>query len=116
MTEKTRPLALVVGATGIVGDRISANLLARGLDVVGMSRRAPSPRSGVHSVTVDFTDQAALQAALADIRPTEIYFTAWARMPTEAENIRVNGGMVRDILKAVEPQQSVAHVALMTGL
>src|SRR6476620_10134304 len=102
MTEKTPSLALIVGATGIVGDRISANLIDRGPDV--------------KSVTVDFTDQVALQAALADIRPTEIYFTAWARMPTEAENIRVNGGMVRDILKAVEPQQSVAHVALMTGL
>jgi nucleoside-diphosphate-sugar epimerase len=116
MTEKASSLALIVGATGIVGDRISANLLDRGLNVVGMSRRAPSPRPGVQSVTVDFTDEAALQTALADIRPTEIYFTAWARMPTEAENIRVNGGMVRDILKAVEPHQSVRHVALMTGL
>ena len=64
MTEKAPPLALVVGATGIVGDRISANLLERGLDVVGMSRRAPSPRPGVQSVTVDFTDQTALLQGL----------------------------------------------------
>jgi nucleoside-diphosphate-sugar epimerase len=37
-------------------------------------------------------------------------------MDTEAENIAVNGGAVRNLLAALEPERSVRHVALMTGL
>jgi nucleoside-diphosphate-sugar epimerase len=37
-------------------------------------------------------------------------------METEAENIRVNGGAVRDLLAALSPSGSLKHVALMTGL
>ena len=35
--------------------------------------------------------------------PTHVFVTAWARQETEAENIRVNGAMVRDVLEAVRP-------------
>ena len=38
------------------------------------------------------------------------------RNATEAENIRVNGGMVRNLLQALAPKHSVRHVALVTGL
>ena len=45
-----------------------------------------------------------------------MFFTAWSRQHTEAENIRVNAGMVRDLLAALGPQGSLRHVALVTGL
>ena len=45
-----------------------------------------------------------------------MFITAWARQATEAENIEVNGGIVRDVLAAVRPAGSVRHVALVTGL
>jgi nucleoside-diphosphate-sugar epimerase len=38
------------------------------------------------------------------------------RQPTEARNIEVNARIVRNLLAAVSPAQSVAHVALVTGL
>jgi nucleoside-diphosphate-sugar epimerase len=57
-----------------------------------------------------------LQAALADLAPTHVFITSWMRMETEAENIRVNGTMVRNLLDALSPKRSVQHVALVTGL
>jgi nucleoside-diphosphate-sugar epimerase len=38
------------------------------------------------------------------------------RQKTEAENIRVNSAMVRNVLDALSPGKSVKHVALVTGL
>ena len=38
------------------------------------------------------------------------------RQSSEAENIRVNAAMVRNLLGAVTPAGSVQHVALVTGL
>jgi nucleoside-diphosphate-sugar epimerase len=61
-------------------------------------------------------DPPALRAALASLRPTHVFITTWMRQPTEAENIKVNGAMVRNLLDAVSPAESVQHVALVTGL
>ena len=89
---------------------------ASGWAVLGLSRRAPVELTGVTPVLADLTDAAALAAALAGTAPTHVFITAWARQATEAENIEVNGGMVRDVLAAVRPAGSVRHVALLTGL
>jgi nucleoside-diphosphate-sugar epimerase len=53
---------------------------------------------------------------LADVAPTRVFITAWLRQATEAENIRVNGAMVRNVLAALAPKKSVRHVSLVTGL
>ena len=50
------------------------------------------------------------------LKPTHVYFTTWSRQATEAENIKVNAGMVRDLLAALAPARTVEHVALVTGL
>ncbi len=106
--------ALVVGASGITGSALVDLLLERGWPVLALSRGGSS-RPGVGSVTADLRDPASLGPALADIRPTHVFFTAWQRQETEAENIAVNGGMVRDLLAALA-HAPLAHVALVTGL
>jgi nucleoside-diphosphate-sugar epimerase len=45
-----------------------------------------------------------------------VFITTWARQATEAENIRVNAAMVRNLLDGVRPAATVRHVALVTGL
>lgn len=107
--------ALVVGATGIAGSAIVNQLLAAGHPVVGLARRPGAERPGLRWVAADLTSADALAAALADEKPTHVYFTAWLRQDTEAGNIAVNGGMVRDLLAALR-QAPLTHVALMTGL
>lgn len=108
--------ALVVGATGITGRALTRRLVASGWEVLGLSRRAVSDIAGVRSVTADLQDRDSLAAALQGEHPTHVFFTAWARQETEAQNIAVNGGMVRDLLAALRPAASVQHVALVTGL
>lgn len=108
--------ALVVGVTGIVGQAVARRLVAEGWETYGLSRSGSSPHPDVRPVQADLGDADGLRAALADVAPHFVAITAWTRMDTEAENIRVNGGAVRDLLAALSPSGAVLHVALMTGL
>ncbi|KQP06680.1 NAD-dependent dehydratase [Methylobacterium sp. Leaf99] len=106
--------ALIAGASGIVGNNLARHLVETGWDVHGLARR-PVDIAGVTPVVADLTDPASLKAALGDARPTHVFITTWMRQATEAENCRVNGAMVRNLLDALDPAP-LAHVALVTGL
>jgi nucleoside-diphosphate-sugar epimerase len=108
--------ALVVGASGIVGNNLSRHLREQGWTVHGLARRPASDIAGVIPVAADLLDVASLRAALADVRPTHVFFSSWLRQATEKENIAVNSTMVRNLLDALSPGKSVQHVALVTGL
>ncbi len=107
--------ALVVGTSGIVGSATAALLIEHGWTVYGLARR-PSDQPGVHPVAADLTDAAGTAAALKDLAPDAVFVSTWSRQATEAENIRVNGAMVRNLLDGLRPAKSVRHVALVTGL
>ncbi|MBD8494007.1 SDR family oxidoreductase [Pseudomonas syringae] len=107
--------ALVVGASGIVGSATVQLLLENHWQVAALSRN-PSTVAGVIPVAADLQDPASLNQALKDLKPTHVFITTWSRQATEAENIRVNAAMVRNVLDAVRPAGSVQHVALVTGL
>ncbi|MBF6623222.1 MAG: SDR family oxidoreductase [Pseudomonas stutzeri] len=107
--------ALVVGASGIVGSAISRLLTKEGWVVAGLARR-PNAEAGITPISADLLNPQALAAALSNVSPTHIFLSTWARQATEAENIRVNAQMVRNVLEAVRPAGSVRHVALVTGL
>jgi nucleoside-diphosphate-sugar epimerase len=111
-----QPIALVVGGTGIAGRGISQELLRSGRRVYSLARHAEGAVPGVETLTADLQDIGQLGAALDGLKPTEVYFSTWSRRATEAENIAVNAGMVRNLLNAVAPARSVRHVALVTGL
>lgn len=105
--------ALVAGVTGIGGSATAALLVDQGWTVHGLARRG-TEQAGVRPVAADLLDADGTAAALKDIAPDAIFITTWLRQETEAENIRVNADMVRNLLKGVgaAPQ----HVALVTGL
>ena len=107
--------ALIVGASGIVGSATARRLAGEGWNVLGLARR-PTQQEGVTPIAADLQDPAALGVALRGHAPTHVFLTSWLRQATEAENIRVNAGMVRNLLEAVRPAGSVRHVALVTGL
>jgi nucleoside-diphosphate-sugar epimerase len=107
--------ALVVGATGIIGQALSTQLAAEGWTTFGLSRSGgAAPR--VTPVATDLADPEALAAALDGVNPELVAITAWTRQATEEENIAVNGAAVRHLLAALAASGSVRHVALMTGL
>src|SRR6202046_453126 len=108
--------ALIAGVTGIVGNNLAQQLLAKGWQVHGLARRASNTIDGVNFISADLLDPNALRAAVSHLKPSHIFITTWLRQPTEAENIRINSAMVRNLLEAVAPAESVRHVALVTGL
>ncbi len=65
-------------------------------------------------MTADLQDAASLKAALQGVNPTHVFLTTWLRQDSEAENIRVNGTMVRNLLDTLSGR-GVRHVALVTG-
>ena len=107
---------LVVGASGIIGSHAARELIAEGWTVHGLARQPRDDVKGLRPVAADLLDPASLEAALARVDPTHVFLTSWMRNATEAENIRVNGAMVRNLLQALAPKRSVRHVALVTGL
>lgn len=105
--------ALVVGASGIAGSALMEHLGSSGWEVFGTARGEVAVPDGATLVKADLEDPTSLEA-LRRLRPTHVYFTAWKRHATEAENIAGNGAMVRYLVEAVG--ESAEHVALLTGL
>lgn len=109
-------IALVVGVSGITGSNLAEELIKQGWTTYGLARNPNMNLAGLKPVAADLLRPVSLSAALNEIAPTHVFFTSWMRQETEAENIRVNAAMVRNLLDALAPQKSVQHVALVTGL
>lgn len=109
-------IALVVGASGITGSNLAEKLITKGWETYGLARNPNTEIQNLKPVAANLLEIDSLQLALADISPTHVYITTWMRNDTEAENIRVNGLMVRNILDVLSERKSVKHVALVTGL
>ena len=107
--------ALVVGASGIVGSATATLLAGQGWTVHGLARR-PVDQDGVVPVAADLQDAGATAQALAGINPDAVFITTWLRQDSEAENIRVNSAMVRNLLDGLPAPAGPRHVALVTGL
>jgi hypothetical protein len=78
--------------------------------VYGLARRPPRDLPGLIPVVADLLDEVGLQTALAAMgnAPTHVFITTWMRQDTEAENIRVNAALVRNLLDALSPKKSAA--------
>lgn len=109
-------IALVVGSTGITGSNLAEKLIEKGWITYGLARNPNTDLEGLQPISANLLDPEDLTLKLTDIAPTHVFFTSWMRNDTEAENIRVNGAMVRNLLNSLAPGKSVQHIALVTGL
>ena len=109
--------ALVVGVTGISGGNLARRLLADGWQVAGLCRRPGRVSTrGSTPLSADLEDAESVAAAVRGTGPTHVFFTTWSRRATEAENCEVNGRMLQNLLDCDGREESVRHVALVTGL
>jgi nucleoside-diphosphate-sugar epimerase len=108
--------ALIIGASGIVGSSLARRLLDQDWFVYGLSRGRTALPSGCEPINADLTSAQSVAGAVGKLDVTHVFITAWSRQATERENIRVNGGMVSNVLNAVGQSSRVEHVALVTGL
>jgi len=109
-------VALVVGASGITGSNLAEKLIAEGWVTYGLARNPNTDIAGLHPVQADLLDVNSLEKALSGVSATHVFITTWMRKDTEAENIKFNSLMVRNLLTVLSQKQSVKHVALVTGL
>lgn len=112
----TSKIALVVGASGMAGSNLAESLISKGWETFGLARTPNVENEKLKPIAANLLDMESLKTALRDIKPTHVYITTWMRNDTEAENIRVNSLMVRNLLDALSDKKSVEHVALVTGL
>ena len=116
ISQNMSKIALVVGATGITGSNLAEKLIEKGWTTYGLARNPETDIEGLIPISADLLNPENLAIKLTDIAPTHVFFTTWMRNDTEAENIRINGAMVRNLLKCLSEKQSIQHVALVTGL
>lgn len=109
-------IALVVGSTGITGSNLAENLISKGWKTYGLARNPRTDITGLTPIAADLLDRNDLVEKLRDVAPTHVFFTTWMRNETEAENIKVNSALVRNLLDTLSDQKTVKHVALVTGL
>ncbi|WP_159473514.1 SDR family oxidoreductase [Dyadobacter sp. 3J3] len=109
-------IALVVGATGMTGSNLAEKLIEKGWTTYGLARNPNTEIAGLKPISADLLNEEDLKTKLAGIAPTHVFITTWMRNDTEAENIRVNSAMVRNILNSLSAKKSVQHVTLVTGL
>jgi nucleoside-diphosphate-sugar epimerase len=109
-------IALVVGATGITGSALAETLLDKGWTTYGLSRSVNNNIEGLKTISANLLDKEDLLLKLQEVNPTQVFITTWMRQETEAENIRINSLMVRNLLDSLSAKKTVQHVALVTGL
>lgn len=109
-------IALIVGSSGISGNNLAKELIENNWTTYGITRTSEIKLDGLKNIKADLLDVKSLEETLTHLKPTHIFFTAWMKKDTEAENIEVNAWMVSNILKVLSPKKSVKHVALVTGL
>ena len=114
----TRPIALIAGATGLIGRRLAAHLKQRGdWEVIGLCRR-PAGGAGTGYIGVDLCDPGDCRAKLAALgNATHIFYTARYDHPEGvAESDEINANMLRNLVAAVEPVAAgLSHVHVVHG-
>ncbi|EOX98417.1 Progesterone 5-beta-reductase, putative isoform 1 [Theobroma cacao] len=122
---KYKSVALVIGITGIVGSSLAEILPFSDIPggpwkVYGVARR-PRP-AWTNALPIDYiqcniSNEEETQEKLSKLKDvTHIFYVAWAKKSSEAENCMVNGTMLRNVLKAVIPNApKLKHVCLQTG-
>lgn len=96
-----------MGVSGITGSNLAERLLAEEWTVYGLARNPGTELPGLIPIAADLLRIDSLSTALAEVSPTHVFITSWMRNETEAENIRINSLMVRNLLNAVSPGKTV---------
>ena len=112
-----RSVALVAGATGLIGRRIAAHLQQLGWEVVGLARR-PEAGAAVRMIGLDLSDSADCRNKLSALgNVTHVFYAARHDHPEGvAESVEINAAMLANLVGAIEPVAAgLRHVHAVHG-
>lgn len=115
MTQKNR-VALVAGASGIVGQQLCQALADNHWQVRALTHRAAAAGSGMETFQVDLRDpeQSAQQlASLTDV--THLFYSAWLSAADWQAMVEPNLAMLQNLVRVIEAIAPLEHVSLMQG-
>jgi len=117
MTQREMPkVALVAGASGIVGRRLVSTLLDNEWQVIGLSRCAVARTDNVTTVNVDLLNAGQSAQALQPLRTvTHIFYSAWLNAANWSAMVEPNVTMLRNLVSNVERVAPLENVSLMQG-
>jgi nucleoside-diphosphate-sugar epimerase len=111
-------VALIAGATGLIGRRLAEHLKGLGdWEVIGLCRHPPAA-SPVRLLGVDLTSAADCRAKLAPLNHvTHLFYTARYDHPEGvSESVEINAAMLRNLVDALEPvARGLRHIHLVHG-
>ncbi len=118
-------VALIAGASGLVGTAAIDSFTGAGFDVIALSRRRPEPISdrSFHHVSVDLQDAKACEAVAEDFGGvTHVVYAAVYEKPglipgwTERDHMETNLAMLRNLMEPlVKAAPGLRHVSLLQG-
>ncbi|MDB5973134.1 MAG: NAD-dependent dehydratase [Hydrocarboniphaga sp.] len=114
----SKPVALVVGAQGVIGGNLVTQLQSTGdWDVMGVSRRGGDPSERVRHIAVDLLDADDTRSKLAGLdQVTHVFYAAYQDRPTWAELVPPNLAMLTNVVDAIESiAHGLRHISLMQG-
>lgn len=115
-TTQQKKVALVAGASGIVGRQLVNTLLHNEWEVIGLSRNALSHPEGIPLVNVDLLDE---QHSARMLQPlsgvTHIFYSAWLNAANWTEMVEPNVTMLRNLVSHIEKTAPLQTVSLMQG-
>lgn len=117
MSAAPHSVALVAGASGIVGIGVAQRLVADGWRVLCASRSGGGQIEGTEGIALDLMDpQACRQVLSGHPGITHIFFTAYQPAPSRAAEVAPNLAMLRNLVDAAsEVVPALEKVVLTTG-
>lgn len=117
MNKITQPkIALVAGASGIIGRELVKTLLRNRWEVIGLSRQASPHLENIPFIHVDLLDAQHSAQKLHSLNGvTHIFYSAWANAGNWAEMVEPNVTMLRNLVSNIEQTAPLRTVSLMQG-
>ncbi len=113
----TKKIAVIAGASGLIGRRIADQLMTDGgWNVIGLARRGQT-RSGMQWLAVDLADRVDVDAKLSGLQATHIFYAARYDHPVEGktEDVETNTRMLKNLVAVIEAGGALEHVHALHG-
>lgn len=114
----TKKVALVAGASGLIGRRIADELVRQETwQVIGVARRPAAPRDGMQWIAVDLADAKDCDSKLRALDSiTHVFYAARFDHPEgRPEAVETNTAMLTNLVSALEHRAPLAHVHAVHG-